>query len=148
MIELLENLEFWHWFVLAAILLGLEVFISNTVFLWLGIAAAIVGGVLFFVPGMGWEMQVFAFSALSVICVFVWRHYAQRFRKPSEAPQLNRRAQQYVGREFTLTAPMVNRRSKIKVDDSTWIVEGDDLEAGAQVRVVDVDGVILKVEKV
>jgi len=35
----------------------------------------------------------------------------------------------------------------VKVDDSTWRVEGEDLPEGTKVRVISVDGVVLKVEK-
>ena len=145
--EWLNNIEFWHWWVLAAVFVAIEVFAPTTLFLWLGIAARIVGLVLLFADGLGWQSQVFLFAALSVVSVFVWRYLARRNRQPSEGPQLNRRAQQYVDRVFTLTEPIVNHRGKIKVDDTTWTIEGEDLDVGVQVKVVGVDGVILKVEE-
>jgi len=48
---------------------------------------------------------------------------------------------------FTLEEPIVNRHGKIRVDDSTWKIEGDDCRPGTNVRVVGVDGVVLKVER-
>jgi hypothetical protein len=53
-----------------------------------------------------------------------------------------------VGRVFTLEQPIVNRQGKIRVDDSTWKIEGTDCTAGTNVRVVGVDGVVLKVQRV
>jgi membrane protein implicated in regulation of membrane protease activity len=84
---------------------------------------------------------------LSVASFFAWR----RFRPApaaSDQPALNRRGQSYVGRTFTLGSPIVNGVGKLHVDDSQWRISGADAEAGAQVKVVAVDGATLKVERV
>jgi membrane protein implicated in regulation of membrane protease activity len=59
---------------------------------------------------------------------------------------LNRRAEQYVGRVFTLSEPIVNGTGKIRVDDSSWKVSGADCDANTKVKVISVDGTVLKVE--
>ena len=41
-----DQIEFWNWWVVAVFLIGIEVFAPGAVFLWMGIAAAIVGFVL------------------------------------------------------------------------------------------------------
>jgi membrane protein implicated in regulation of membrane protease activity len=48
---------------------------------------------------------------------------------------------------FPLAEPIVNNRGKIRIEDSFWLVEGKDLPLGKKVRVIGVDGVILKVEE-
>jgi len=40
----------------------------------------------------------------------------------------------------------VNGVGKVTVDDSTWRVKGPDLAVGTLIRVVDIDGVVFKVE--
>ena len=40
MAEFLDTIEFWHWWVLAALLVVIEVFAPSTVFLWPGVAAS------------------------------------------------------------------------------------------------------------
>jgi hypothetical protein len=46
---------------------------------------------------------------------------------------------------FTLDAPAVNGHGKIRVDDSTWkVVVEQDCPAGTRLRIVGVDGVMLK----
>ena len=60
---------------------------------------------------------------------------------------LNRRGEQYVGRRLTLDEPIVNGRGQVKVDNSTWRVEGADLPAGTPVIVTGVRGTILNVER-
>ena len=51
-----------------------------------------------------------------------------------------------MGRTFTLDEPIVNGLGKVRVDDSTWKISGEDCAAGSKVRVVDVDGVVFRVE--
>ena len=62
--EWLEQIEFWHWWVLAALLMAVEVFAPTTLFLWTGISAAAVGIVVLFARGIGWEVQVLLFAVL------------------------------------------------------------------------------------
>jgi len=61
---------------------------------------------------------------------------------------LNQRGKALIGRETLLIEPIVNGVGRIQVDDTFWRVNGNDLETGKLVRVVDVDGATLKVEHV
>ncbi|MCK4710234.1 MAG: NfeD family protein, partial [Gammaproteobacteria bacterium] len=64
----------------------------------------------------------------------------------SDHPTLNRRGEQYVGRTFTLDEPIVNGMGKIRVDDSTWKISGNDCDSGSKVKVTGIEGTIFKVE--
>jgi len=147
MAKFLAGIEFWHWWVLAAVLIVIEVLAPSTVFLWPGIAAGVVGIILFAFPGLGWEIQVLIFAVLSVVSVILWRAYARTRPTETDDPMLNLRAQRYVGREFVLEQPIVNGRGKLMVDGVIWKVEGEELGAGTRIRIADVDGVVLKVER-
>lgn len=142
-----ETLTFWHWFILAVVLLVLEVFAPGTFFLWMGIAAGVVGAILFFAPDLGWEYQLMVFAIFSIVSIALWRQYLKRHPTQTDRPTLNRRGEQYVGRSFTLEHPIVNGLGKIRVDDSTWKIRGPDCAAGTQVKVTGVDGTELLVEK-
>jgi membrane protein implicated in regulation of membrane protease activity len=142
---LFENLTVWHWLIAATVLLILEAFAPGAIFLWLGVAAAVVGILMALIP-MSWQVQLVLFAILSIASSVGWRYYRKGRLPETDQPTLNRRGHQYVGRVFTLHQPIVNGTGKVKVDDSTWKVVGKDLEAGAQVKVVDVDGVLLMVE--
>lgn len=146
MIEFLSTLEFWHWWIAAALLIILEILAPGAFFLWMGISAGIVGLLLLVTPAISWELQLFVFTVLSIISVIAWRVYLKKNPIESDAPTLNRRGQQYVGRVFTLTEAIVNGVGKIKVDDTLWKVSGKDVPVGKGVRVIEVDGVILRVE--
>ncbi len=141
----LEELGHWHWWILATALVILEVFAPGAFFLWLGIAAAVVGGVVYLAPGIGWEYQLLLFSVLSVVSIIIWRRYFRTQPADTDQPALNRRGEQYVGRLFTLTEPIVDGMGKIHVDDSTWKIRGEDCPVGTQVEVTGVDGTILQV---
>lgn len=144
--EFLQGLEYWHWWVLGILLVILEMFSPGVFMVWMGIAAFILGIVVWAEPGMTWQWQLFLFSGLSVLSIVLARLFLQRHPIRSEQPLLNRRGEQYVGRTFTLDEPIINNQGKIRVDDSTWKVRGEDCAAGTQVKVTGVDGVVFLVE--
>lgn len=144
--EWLDSASYWHWWVAAIILIILEVFSPGAFFLWLGVSAGVVGFALLLMPSMSWEIQFVLFAIFSVVSIAVWHLVLKRHPIKSDQPRLNRRGEQYVDRYFTLNEPVVNGLGKIKVDDSTWKISGVDCPAGTRVKVVGVDGVVLKVE--
>ena len=144
--EFLEQAEFWHWWIAASLLLVIETFAPGAVFLWLGIAAGMVGLVLLIFSDIGWEYQFLLFAVCTVGSAVGWRAYVRRHPTETDQPTLNRRGEQYVGRTFTLKEAIVNGQGKITVDDSTWKIEGDDLPAGTKIQVTGVEGTVLKVE--
>jgi len=148
MAEWLHNMDFWHWWVIGIVFVVLEVFSPAAFFLWLGVSAGIVGLFMLVQPEMTWEWQLSLFALFSVISTVVGRRWFASNQKQTDQPALNRRGEQYVGRIFTLKEPIVNGAGKIKVDDTTWKISGTDMAAGDKVRVVGVDGVVLKVESV
>jgi membrane protein implicated in regulation of membrane protease activity len=143
----MTEILFWHWWILAAILAVLEIIMPGVFMLWLGVAAAITGLIAFAVPVTTWEVQGLMFAVLSVASVWAWRTYQRRHPTETDLPTLNRRGEQYVGRRLTLDHAIVNGRGHVRVDDSTWRVEGADLPAGTKVVVTGVAGTILKVER-
>ena len=137
---------YWHWWVLGMVMLGVEVFAPGFIFIWLGAAAGIVGGLLYLDPGLRWQYQVLIFALTSLASILVSRAWLRPEATTTDQPALNRRAAHYLGRRFTLEEPIVNSRGRIHVDDSWWRVEGQDLPVGHLVQVVAVDGVVLRVE--
>lgn len=146
MIAWLENVVFWHWWILAGLLLILELTAPAFFFLWLGIAAAAVGLILLVFPSLGFETQLVLFAIASIVSVVAWRKYRESRPITTDQPNLNRRGHQYIGRVFSLTHPIDNGVGKVTVDDSTWKIKGPDLPAGTHIRVTGVDGVVFTVE--
>ncbi len=144
--EWLSTVDYWHWLALGVVLVILEVLSPGAFFLWLAISAGIVGVLLMVNPGMAWEYQILAFALFSVVSIAVWRMYLKRNPIETDQPTLNRRGEQYVGRLFSLEQAVVNGHGKIRVDDSTWKIEGPDCDSGTRVRIIGVAGVVLKFE--
>ncbi len=142
---MLDAVEYWHWWILGLLLLILEVFAPGAFFLGMGVAAGLVGALLFAVPDLGWKAQWMTFAVASLVVVVGLRAWLRRHPPATDQPALNRRGEQYVGRVFTLDEPIVNGTGKVRVDDTTWKVEGPDVPAGTRVEVTGVDGVILRV---
>lgn len=144
---LFDFFTFWGWLALGMGLLVFELLAPGVFFLWLAIAAGITGLAVLVLPGLSWEGQLVLFGLLSVVSVVLGN--LLRKRTPlSDHPTLNRRGEQYVGRHFTLDAPVVNGQGKLKVDDTTWKVMGPDLPAGTTVVVTGVDGTQLRIDRV
>lgn len=141
----LPTIEFWHWWIAALLLLVIEALLPGAVFLWMGISAAIVGALLGLF-GIGWQAQLMLFGLLSLVSFMTYRRWA-RAQPAAPKSTLNRRGDSYVGRDFTLTDPIVNGIGKLSVDDSQWRITGHDAPAGSRVRVTRADGVTLHVER-
>ena len=145
---MLQQLTYWHWLILAAILIILEVFAPGAFMLWIGIAAGVVGALLYVFPNLTWESQFIIFSIAAVGSIIAWRSYRNQHPITTDEPTLNRRGAQYVGRIFTLETPIVDGIGKIRVDDSTWKIEGDDCPAGTKIKVVGIESTVFRVEVV
>jgi membrane protein implicated in regulation of membrane protease activity len=143
----LEQLTYWHWWILGVALVVLEVFAPGTFFLWMGISSGVVGFILLLAPELGWQYQFMLFSIFSIVSIASWRLYLRKHPTQTDRPTLNRRGEQYVGRSFTLEHPIINGLGKIHVDDSTWKIRGEDCDVGSRVKITGVDGTILLVEK-
>ncbi|PHS25773.1 MAG: hypothetical protein COA83_04995 [Methylophaga sp.] len=139
---------FWHWWIFAAVLITFEVLLPTFYLLWTGIAAFIVGLVAWLFPSLVWEGQIVIFAILSVLSIVVWRNYAKKNPAVSDEPLLNRRGEQYVGRVVTLAEPIIDGIGKVKLDDSTWKIKGEDCDAGTKIKLIAVDNVVFQVEKV
>lgn len=144
--ESLSQIEFWHWWIAAAVLIGIEMLAPGIFFLWMGIAAGLIGLLLLVAPQVSWQIQMLLFAIVSVGAIVAWRAYLKKHPTVTALPNLNRRGAQYVGRTFTLEAPIVNGKGKIKVDDTLWRVKGADLAAGTKVKVVSCEGTVLRIE--
>ena len=146
MMTYLQHLSFWDWLAFGTVLLILEVFGAGGYLLWIGVAAAAVGVLTYVFPELPWAWQFLVFALLSVLTAVFWWQRQRSSAKPSDAPGLNRRGSEFVGRSFVLHEGIVDGRGKIKAGDSLWLVIGPDLPAGSSVRVTGQDGVLLKVE--
>jgi len=144
----LNDISFWHWLALGLALVALEVVVPGTVLLWLGISAAVTGIVKLILPAMGWEFQLLIFAVFSVLTVTLSLIFIRPRMVQGDDSALNMRGKQMIGLVTTLDEPIVNGRGRARFGDTVWTVEGEDYIRGTKVRVTDVHGNVLKVERI
>ena len=64
--------EPWHWFVLGVLLILSELVLPAFAALWFGIAAIMVGVLLWLFPMMGFTTQLVIWIVLSILCTLLW----------------------------------------------------------------------------
>jgi inner membrane protein len=138
------------WWIVALVLIAIEVIMPGYFMLWIGIGAAATGLLALVVPGLSLIVQSLAFAVLAFVsCAIYWYGVRPKLKHddPGEA-RLNRRAEQLIGQRYVLIEAIVNGRGKARVGDGQWLVSGPDLPVGSSVEVVAVDGTTLKVRAV
>ena len=145
--SLLNDPTHWHWFVLAIILVIIEVVAPGSFFLWMGLGAAVTGLALLLSPELGFSWQVLIFCLAAIAGLIIGRHF---FRKNAESEEdfgLNERGNQMIGKTFVVAEDFTGGRGKIKVGDSLWIANGPDVKKDEVVRVTEVSGVAATIER-
>jgi inner membrane protein len=138
------------WWIVALVLIAIEVIMPGYFMLWIGIGAAATGLLVLLLPGLSLLAQAIAFAVLAFVsCAVYW--YAVRPKLQQHEPgdeRLNRRGEQLIGQHYVLIEAIVNGRGKARVGDGQWLVNGPDLPVGSTVEVVAVEGASLKVRPV
>lgn len=141
--QFLPFLGGWTWWVIAGILLLIELMLPGVLFMWLALAAALLGVIDFFLD-LSWQAEIALFAVFSVLLVLFVRPRV-KFHQGSQS-NLNQRMYDYVGRSYVLDQAIVNGQGKISIDDTLWVVNGSDRGKGEWVKVTGVDGARLLVE--
>jgi len=139
-------IDYWHWWIAACVLLILELIMPGVYFLWLSIAAVIVGLVVTLLPDLAYSLQFMLFGSLAMSSVLAWRHWLKSHPQETDQPLLNQRLQHYIGRQVTISEAIINGRGKAKLGDTLWQVCGEDCPVGTQRTVIEIEKqIILKV---
>lgn len=136
------------WGALALLLFAAEALAPGAFMLWIGVGAAAVFVLVAVFSDIPLLWQVVAFVVLSVVSIQCYRRWGRARARPSDAPLLNRRAEQLIGREVVLQQAIVGGHGRVSIDDASWQVCGPDLPAGTWVRVLGVQGMVLSVEAI
>jgi membrane protein implicated in regulation of membrane protease activity len=144
------SLGTWNWVIAGGVLLALEILAPGSFMLWLGLSALLVGAIALaaksFAFAYPWQAQFVCFAIFALASIPLFRRFARKVEGPVDQPFLNRRADAYVGRVFTLEKPIVAGHGTVKIDDTIWRIAGLDCAAGSRVKVVSTDGGTLMVE--
>lgn len=145
-IELVGQYGAWSWIVGGIILLGIELLVPGSVFIWLGIAAVITG-IASLIQTMSIPVQWALFGILSLASLGAWLTLMRRRKNiNTDSPHLNKRGQALVGRQAVLIDNIENGFGRVRLGDTVWRVSGPQLSAGANVTVTGHSGAVLEVE--
>ena len=143
--ELFPVVGIWFWWIVAGVLLLLELMTPGVFAMWLALAAASVGITDYFVD-LSWQIELLVFAAFSLVYVYLARPwYSKSNMQNSDQPNLNQRIYAFVGKSFVLAEPIVNGQGKLDIEGTRWDVLGPNLAKGATVRVTAVEGMKLRV---
>ncbi len=143
--DMLAN--FWIWWILAAVLMGLEIFAPGAFMIWIGFGAALTGIFAWIFPGIGIEFELLFFALFSVILAVIGRNYVGSRQTPTDHPNLNVRGAQYIGKTVVVTKTIKNGKGKVRVGDTEWLAAGPNAKEGESVKVVGAQGTTLEVER-
>lgn len=147
---LIGELGPWSWWVLGIVLLIAEIIVPGVFFVWIGIAAIVIGAISLLHWGSAWwtwQVQFIVFAILAILSALAGRQIMAGRGSASDQPYLNKRGESLIGRTATLEEPISEGRGRIRLDDTWWVVNGPDLPAGTRVRVTASAGRELHVDK-
>jgi membrane protein implicated in regulation of membrane protease activity len=150
------NMEFellyWHWVVFGVVLMLGEIAITTFFILWFGVAAILMGVLLFFVPAIDVNWQIFIWTIMSVILAALRFKFLKPLSINKTLAGMSREA--IVGEVGqVISVPTEDRRGRLRFpapvlgSDEWVIISQDSLAEGDRVRVKDVSGNSLVVEK-
>jgi len=148
MSEFLNQLSFWHWLILAAVLVILEIFSPAAFFIWMGVAAGMTGLATLIAPEISWPIQFLIFSILSIVAVWLGRSWFKLNTSENDQPYLNDPNAELIGRICKVEQAITDGEGRIIVGDSTWKALGPDAAVGDKVRIVSVNVAVVTVELV
>ena len=145
------NMLWWHWLVLGLVLIGLELVIPSFTIIWFGLGAVLVSIVMAFFPGYSFPAQILTWTVASALFTVVWFRFfnprtSRTFAGSSKGAVVGetglviRAAEPYAKGNVKFQLPLLGA--------DEWPCMADEpLEVGDRVKVVDVEGHVMKVEK-
>lgn len=138
--------NYWHWLILGAALLLLELFGTAGLLLWTGIAALLTA-IIVYLFALDIYAQWGLFAILSIATTWYWFRLNQRDKPAASATVLNQRTQRCIGAQTTLLEDVQLGQSRVRLDDTVWqVLCNEPLKAGTAVKVISVEGTLLIVE--
>lgn len=138
------------WLSFGFILLIIEM-LTGTLFFVCISAGAFLVALLTWMFDISTISQLLWFAFTAAVAAVAWKKFRpnpnDRIEQRAGAEGLNNRLAGFVGREAVLEEPVTNGRGRIRLDDSYWSVVGEDAPVGACVRIVGVEGMILRIER-
>lgn len=145
------QIEWWHWIVAGFCLIGLELIVPSFTIIWFGLGALVVGALCALWPGFSPAGQFALWSFASIGFTLLWFKYLKPKGNRTHAGMSK---EGIVGESGIITRGtadsygrgIVKFRISILGADEWSCYSSEILHVGDRVRVVDIEGQILKVE--
>ena len=148
------ELDWWHWMVIGLGLGLLELFIASFFVIWFALGALLVGVALLAIPEMAFSAQILLWTAASVAMTVLWFKILRKDAGKTRSGQADE-ALGEIGVLVRAVEPLgiESARGEVRfqrpvMGSDVWPCLADEaIAAGQRVRVLAVDGQILKVGK-
>ncbi|HAY06569.1 MAG TPA: NfeD family protein [Hyphomonas sp.] len=121
--NLLSQITWWHWLVLALLVFGVEMMTGTFDLLMVSIAGVLTAVFAAVVPA-GWQTQFVVFAVVSIALIIASRYVFPGMRKASpEHPTLNKRMASLVGQRGEVTREISGGHGQVKIGDTVWGAE-------------------------
>lgn len=148
------ELVWWHWMVLGLALGLVELAVPSFFIIWFGLGALLVGLVMLGFPSMAFSVQILSWTVASIAMTFLWFRVFRKDGGKTRSGQANEALGEIgvlVGAVGPLGAESTRgevRFQKPVMGSDVWPCFADEsIAAGERVRVLSVDGQLLKVGK-
>ena len=142
-------LEWWHWAVVGVVLILAELALPAFVLLWFGVAAMLVAGLVWLVPGISLIAQVLVLIIASGGLVALWFKVVKPGRHKTRLGMADAGVIGEVGVLIENVAPFKRGRVRFQrpmVGADVWeCIAEEDIQSGDRVRVLAVEGSLLSV---
>ena len=145
------RIEWWYWIIAGFCLIGLELIVPSFTVIWFGLVALVVGVLSGLWPGIPLAGQVALWLVTSISFTAMWFKYM----KPKGDRTHSRMSKEGIvgetgviirGTEDSYGRGIVKFRISVLGTDEWGCFSIETLHVGDRVRVVDIEGQILKVE--
>ena len=148
------DLAWWHWMVLGLALGLLELAVPSFFIIWFGLGALLVGVAMLVAPGIAFSGQIMLWTAASIAMTVLWFKVFRREDGKTRSGQADE-ALGEIGVLVRAVEPLgvSSARGEVRfqkpvMGSDVWPCLADEaIAAGERVRVLAVDGQILKVGK-
>ena len=138
----------WHWLILGFALLIAEILLPGVFLLWWGLAALIIAGLNQCFPALSLTTLVITYAILATILSLIWWKYQhKKDNQDQSSTHLNQRDHAMIGKIGHVEEINVNRIGRGRFGDTTWRIQGDNIQLHDTIEVIGVEGITLFVRK-
>ncbi|WP_040977481.1 NfeD family protein [Necropsobacter massiliensis] len=139
----------WHWLVFGFSLLIAEILLPGVFLLWWGLAALVIAAVVALVPTLPLSIVIVGYALLAIILSLLWWKYQHGKDRADQAKtSLNQRDHAMLGLRGSVREMNDSGIGRGYFGDTTWRIQGQNLQVGDIVEVQRVEGITLWVRKV